>query len=278
MSKSLVFVSWSGVRAKAVATALVEWLPAILQSVEAWCSDGTDAGKSWSTEISNRLSAAKIGIIVVTPENLAQPWLLWEAGAIAKTLAGSPDDTRAIPYLFELEPKDISQPMSSLQAVKADLDGTKRVVRSVNRTLPEPLPDAILDKLFGRLWPDLEEKLAAAKVMEHGEKAPKKRTDTDVLAEVLDTVRRLDSTRHIGPKYLMTGTGTDPQIVLAQLERAEKAHMIAAQALAQAQERGEPDEIQQCQARLQMSKSMFLYLQLQRDFLTLSDSKFLTFA
>jgi len=41
------------------------------------------AGAIWSTEIMNNLSSADVGIIFLTPENKAEPWLLFEAGALA---------------------------------------------------------------------------------------------------------------------------------------------------------------------------------------------------
>lgn len=191
MSKPLVFISWSGERARVVAKALDVWLRGILQGVETWCSDSTDAGKFWGPEITERLNRAKVGIIIVTAENREKPWLLFEAGAIAKAVAGGPDDARAIPYLFDLEPKDIAPPLSLLHAKKADREGTFGVVQSVNRTLAEPVADDVLRDLFGDVYPRLEAKLADARAIK-GDAGPKKRGADEVLAEILDTVRRLD--------------------------------------------------------------------------------------
>lgn len=80
-----VFISWSGERAKAVARALHEWLPTVIQSLEPWMSDqDISSGQRWNSEISNQLAESNYGIICITPENQIAPWLNFEAGAVAK--------------------------------------------------------------------------------------------------------------------------------------------------------------------------------------------------
>ena len=55
-----------------------------------------------------RLAAAKAGIICVTPSNLEAPWILFEAGALSKTL----ENTFVCPLLIGLEPADVSGPLA----------------------------------------------------------------------------------------------------------------------------------------------------------------------
>src|SRR5689334_3268326 len=80
-----IFISWSGDRSKAVALALREWLPMVIQSVDVWMSE-TDIAKGSRSmlEVMQKLSAADFGLICLTPENQLRPWILFEAGAIAK--------------------------------------------------------------------------------------------------------------------------------------------------------------------------------------------------
>ena len=112
-----VFISWSGERSKLLAVGLREWLRPILQSVEVWMSEADiDAGDRWGQEVARELSSCNFGIICVTPENLQASWLLFEAGALAKSLEGS----KVIPLLFELELRDISGPLAQFQAKKFD--------------------------------------------------------------------------------------------------------------------------------------------------------------
>jgi hypothetical protein len=82
-----VFISWSGERSRAVAEALWEWLPNVIQTVNPWVSlADIEKGARWSTEIASQLETCCVGLICLTPENLSAPWLLFEAGAISKTL------------------------------------------------------------------------------------------------------------------------------------------------------------------------------------------------
>jgi hypothetical protein len=43
-----------------------------------------DKGAKWSTEISRELEQANFAVSCLTPENLNEPWLLFEAGALSK--------------------------------------------------------------------------------------------------------------------------------------------------------------------------------------------------
>lgn len=99
-----VFLSWSGERSRIVADALRHWIPDVIQSVELWMS-GSDieAGARWNERIQHQLSESRFGILCVTPENIPSPWLLFEAGALAKTI----EDTFVCPYLIDLEPSDL---------------------------------------------------------------------------------------------------------------------------------------------------------------------------
>lgn len=82
-----VFISWSGSRSKAVASTLRQWLTDVLQNLKPWMSEmDILAGTRWSAEVARELSETKFGIICLTRSNVAEPWILFEAGAIARTL------------------------------------------------------------------------------------------------------------------------------------------------------------------------------------------------
>jgi hypothetical protein len=128
-----IFISWSGERSEALAKALREWFPLVLHFVEPWLSQSDiKVGDRWSIEIAKELENCNFGVICITKENVAAPWILFEAGALAKSM----QDGRVIPLLLDLDLKELSGPLAQFQAKKADVAGIKdleRFRRCLNR-------------------------------------------------------------------------------------------------------------------------------------------------
>lgn len=83
--KLTVFISWSGKTSQMVASALRDWLPQVLQSVTPFMSEHDIAkGSRGQDEIAGKLRDAAMGVICLTPSNVAAPWILFEAGALSK--------------------------------------------------------------------------------------------------------------------------------------------------------------------------------------------------
>jgi len=183
-----VFISWSGERSKLLANALRDWLQPILQSVEVWMSDADiDAGDRWGEEVARELSSCNFGILCITPENLSASWLLFEAGALAKSLEGS----KVIPLLFDLELRDISGPLAQFQAKKFDQSGLKEVAASINRSLPSPIADGILNSLLDAMWPGMLNRLGA--IPKKADDGKRVRSQAEILEELVAGVRSFDS-------------------------------------------------------------------------------------
>jgi hypothetical protein len=103
-----VFLSWSGHRSRAVAEALRDWLPDVLQVVQPWLSsEDIPLGVRWASEIARMLSDADTGIICLTRDNIHSQWLNFEAGALSKQLA-----TPLCVYALDLGPADITGPLA----------------------------------------------------------------------------------------------------------------------------------------------------------------------
>ena len=186
--KKEIFISWSGPQSKFVAAALHDWIPRVIQSVNPWMSsENIRAGDRWFTEISKKLEITQFGIICVTPENLTSPWLLFEAGALAKTIT---DENYVCPYLINLNPTDFQSPLNHFQSVKATKDDTFNLIKSINNVLgADALNERILKDTFDRFWPDLHSKLEDLPSSEVEEEP--KRGDSDILSEILELVRSL---------------------------------------------------------------------------------------
>jgi|SRR5579864_1197955 len=181
-----VFISWSGLRSKHVATALSKWLPAILQSARPWLSSNIDKGARPLEEISSALETIQVGISCLTPENLTAPWILYEAGALSK---GIGEKARLCTYLLAgLQPGGVSPPLGMFQHTRADKEETKQMVWSINKAIgDDPVAEAVLEMLFEKLWPELE---SAIKTMpDPTEDVPDGRPLEEMVAEILDMMR-----------------------------------------------------------------------------------------
>lgn len=152
-----VMVSWSGKRSKAVAEALHYWIKAAIQSTEPWMSDeDIDKGARWSSELARELKETRVGIVCLTPENLEAPWILFEAGALSKTI----ERTYVCPYLFGLAKKDFNKgPLAQFQASQTDKADTKKLLATINRAADQPLTEKQLDDAFRHWWPELDKRL-----------------------------------------------------------------------------------------------------------------------
>jgi hypothetical protein len=183
-----LFISWSGERSKVIAHSLRDWLPLVLHYVEPWLSE-TDvyAGDRWGQEIANQLEASNFGIVCVTPENAGAPWMLFEAGALAKSIEGS----KVIPLLYELDFSDITGPLAQFQAKKVGKAGLNEVIQSINLAADVSIPEERAKNLFDPLWPQFENSLNL--VPEPTSTAKRARPRDDILEELVASVRGLDS-------------------------------------------------------------------------------------
>lgn len=183
-----VFISWSGDRSKSLALAIREWLPLVLHYVEPWLSEADiEAGERWAQSVAKELATSNFGIICVTPENIGSPWVLFEAGALTKTL----ETSRVIPLLLGLELRDISGPLAQFQAKKLSQQGLSEVIQSIQKTSEHPIPEARARQLFDALWPEFEKKLET--IPDNAPSGKHMRPQHEVLEELVASIRSLDS-------------------------------------------------------------------------------------
>jgi TIR domain len=180
-----IFLSWSGERSKFIAEALRNWLPNVIQVIEPWMSnEDIKSGGRWSSEIMTHLEASKFGIICLTPENQNNPWIMFESGALSKTIA----KTFVCPLLYEMNPSEIVGPLSQFQANELNKEGLFRIVSSINDALGhQGLKKEKLDETYSVWWPQLKEKLAGCPPYD-GKKVPK-RSQEDILNEIVNNTR-----------------------------------------------------------------------------------------
>jgi TIR domain len=151
-----VFISWSGERSKELAIALKGWIPLILQYAQPWVSEkDISAGDRWAQAISGELESSNFGILCITPENIRSEWILFEAGALSKSML----DAKVIPLLFGLELSDLSGPLSQFQALKVDQQGVMDVVKAINNVSEIKASEATINQLVPALWGQLQQKI-----------------------------------------------------------------------------------------------------------------------
>lgn len=144
-------------------------------------------GERWSEEVSQRLRDTNFGIICITQSNMIAPWLLFEAGALAKAL----EKSRVVPVLLGVKPSDLKFPLAQFQAVSATRDGMFSLVTAVNKSLEQnQLSLTTLNSVFGAMWGELEKRILDIPE-EDSITSTQLRSDRDILEELNDTVREM---------------------------------------------------------------------------------------
>lgn len=165
-----------------------DWLPLVLHYVDPWMSEADiAAGSRWNLSVAKELEVSNFGIVCVTRENLTAPWVLFEAGALAKSL----NESRVVPLLLDLDFKDISGPLAQFQAKKVDQSGLTDVIQSINDAANQAVPADRASQLFSALWKSLEDKVAAIPKPVGPAKAS--RPINEVIEELVSTVRALET-------------------------------------------------------------------------------------
>jgi hypothetical protein len=185
-----VFISWSGILSRQVATLLHQYLPCMLQEIDVFMSEhDLESGGRWSHQLAQELEVTNYGIICITPENLNKPWILFEAGALTKHVDG-----RACGILIkDLSPIDFSGPLSQFQNRRFERDELKKLVKDINAKLSIPLDPKKLDLVFDKWWPDIEsEYIQLLNNETNNEPAITRRDQRNILEEILMKVRGIE--------------------------------------------------------------------------------------
>lgn len=186
-----VFLSWSGDKSKATAELLDSWIRCVLQAVDPWISTKhIDRGALWFTEVADQLQNTTVGIICLTKENLNKPWILFEAGSLARGLTSS----RVCTFLVDLQPTDIEPPLAQFNHTLPTEADMKSLIHTLNDSLKEKkLRDDILTEVFDTYWPKFEKSLAEI-LSGYPETLPQPaiRSDENILLELLETTRSFD--------------------------------------------------------------------------------------
>ena len=181
-----VFISWSGDQSRKYAEAIRDWLPVVLQLVTPYFTPtDVEKGARWSTDIAKELDSSQIGIICVTRDNLHADWVLFEAGALSKSL----EKSHVCPVIFGISNTDLSGPLKQFQTTEFEKSEFHKLIVVINNKLGEnKLPSKTLDTVFDKWWPDLQVKVdgISRSVAEPSEPV---RSERDLIEEILILTR-----------------------------------------------------------------------------------------
>lgn len=181
-----VFISWSGSLSQQIGEALKDWLPAVLQSIKPYFTPSDiEKGSRWTTDIGKELEMSKVGIFIFTKDNLDSQWMLFEAGAISKTI----ENSRVCPILFGVDNSDFKGPLTQFQTSTFNKPDIKQLLKTVNSALQDQkLEDKVLDEVFEMWWPKLEQRINRILDQKKVENTSI-RSDREILEELLEISR-----------------------------------------------------------------------------------------
>jgi hypothetical protein len=148
------------------------------------------SGARWNDAIADSLDKTNAGIICITRMNQHAPWLMFEAGALAKSVKTA----RVVPLCVDLPLSDV-RPLASLQGRSLDREDMRRLVHDLNQRTEKPLEKDRLDRVLDRAWPDLETDIGNA--LQGRSPLGTQRPTADMLAELINTTRRIERTGEI---------------------------------------------------------------------------------
>ena len=181
-----VFISWSGLHSRKLAEAVRDWLPGVLQLVVPYFTPSDiEKGTRWSSDISKELSDSQIGILCITKENIHSDWILFEAGALSKSL----EKSHVCPILFGISNTDLAGPLKQFQTTEFEKGDMHKLLGVINSQLGQnKLAPKTLDTVFEKWWPDLKSKIDEILQTTDDTTGPV-RSDRELLEEILTLSR-----------------------------------------------------------------------------------------
>ncbi|WP_420959353.1 TIR domain-containing protein [Brucella sp. IR073] len=198
-----IFASWSGEDSRQIAELLKSWIPCVLQDVDVYVSS-RDIGKGerWASSVTAHLSEIDFGIVVVTKNNMNAPWILFEAGALSKSVK-----SRVIPLLCGVHRIDTANsPLTQFQyAIVEKKEEIKAVIEQVNSAMVKPLDQKRLDNAFDKWWPDFQNEYSRIELI--STRDGKKVTESDRLDKIEAAIEELLISSRRSSRYETVNTG-----------------------------------------------------------------------
>lgn len=213
-----VFLSWSGNVSHQVALVFRDWLPSVIQAIQPYVSsEDIDKGARWSTDIAEELQDSSYGILCITKENINEPWLNFEAGALSKTI----DSSFVSPFLYDIKRSEVNGPILQFQSTILDKEDIKKLILTLNDKCEDnSLSEQRLSNAFEVWYPILLEEMdkiePATEVVEDDKDI--KHDSFKILEEVLELAR-------MNQKILRTTENANSEKLVGLIERLEQLYI-----------------------------------------------------
>lgn len=195
LSKLEIFLSWSGPKSERLAQIFKNYIEDFFANATVYMSsEDIHGGEKWRDNIEKNLNDRNFSFIFLTPDNLKSKWIYFEAGALSKSM----DSVKIQPFVYDLDPGDIGEPLSAFQARKLNKDNIRKTFVDLNDLLGDDskFKNENLIRNFERMWNNsMESEIAAVDDIE--DSVHSDINDADLLNEeskislILETVNEL---------------------------------------------------------------------------------------
>ena len=123
-----------------------------MRGTEPWVSEsGIDKGARFMSEIRDNLRQSLAGIVCLTPENLTEPWILYEAGALSTKVTD-----RVWTLLLDVGHAAVPAPLTGFNHTTVEREDVLKMMKSIRKTMvaadEKTCSEADLDKYFSAFW------------------------------------------------------------------------------------------------------------------------------
>ncbi|WP_429949424.1 hypothetical protein [Enterococcus sp. AZ101] len=152
-----VFLSWSKKPSQQYAEVFHKFLPIALQHVNTFMSTHSiEKGDNGTSKIFDTLSETGVGILFLTPNNIQESWLNFEAGALYKGVRKN----RVMPLLFDGDKDLLKGPITNLQAGVYNKEEVFSIFEVINNmSSSEKIDPERLKSSFDLIWPKIEKEV-----------------------------------------------------------------------------------------------------------------------
>src|SRR5688500_13186086 len=117
---------------------------AVSYSSDRKAGGGIDAGTDWFDWIVKEVRESAVCIVMLTPESIGKPWLMWEAGAVSGVALAKEGSTPVVPLLFRISNEQVPGPLRSKQAeYGTSPDGIQRVLQLLHQHISQLPPKLV---------------------------------------------------------------------------------------------------------------------------------------